>query len=83
MTVGVHCLFAIGCYLDRLRVARQSSLVGRPFRGHALEQRPCGVIPLPMGPFEVVLDFLLHDTCRSPGRPLPRAKGWLSRWSTG
>lgn len=71
LTVGVHCLFAAGCFLiacglpgDHLSLADHFVVV--------LLSSATGVLPLPMGPFEAVLEFFYMNV---PAAPLHIAAG--------
>jgi hypothetical protein len=57
MTVGVHSLFAIGCFLIASGLPGNHLSLANHFVVMPLASA-MGVIPLPIGPFEFVLDFL-------------------------
>ena len=57
MSIGVHSLFAVGCYLIARGLFEQFPSLGMQF---VIMPLGCAtqVIPLSFGPFEVMLDFL-------------------------
>ncbi len=57
MSVGVHSLFAVGLYLIAVGLFRHHLSLGEHFVVVPVSN-VASVIPLPMGPFEAVLDFL-------------------------
>jgi glycosyltransferase 2 family protein len=78
MTVGVHCLFATGCYLTACGLFDQhltNLSLSRHFvvipLGAAMQ-----VIPLPVGPTEAAL-FYLYPTVHLQGPPVTKAQGFL------
>ena len=80
MSIGVHSLFAVGCYLIARGLFEQFPSLGMQFvimpLGSATQ-----VIPLSFGPFEVMLDFL-YAQARTSRRWLPgKASSWP--WATG
>jgi hypothetical protein len=57
MTIGVHSLFACGCYLIARGLPGNYLSLGQHLVVMPLSAAT-GVLPLPLGPFEYVLDFL-------------------------
>jgi len=57
MTIGVHGSFAIGCYLIACGLPGNHLTLAEHFVVIPLSSAT-GVLPLPMGPFEYVLEFL-------------------------
>ena len=57
MSVGVHCLFATGIYLIARGLPGDVLSLGTHFVVSPLAA-VTGVLPIPMGPFELVLEFL-------------------------
>jgi hypothetical protein len=57
MTVGVHCFFAIGIFLIAQGLPGDVLSLGAHFIVWSLSAST-GVLPLPLGPFEFVLEFL-------------------------
>ena len=71
LTVGVHSFFAIGCYLIACGLPGNHLTLADHFVVMPLSSA-AGVLPLPMGPFEFVLDFLYTHV---PVAPPPIAAG--------
>jgi len=57
MSVGVHCLFAVGCYLIACGLPGQVLTLGSYFVIMPLSSA-ANVLPLPAGPLETAMEFL-------------------------
>jgi uncharacterized protein (TIRG00374 family) len=57
LSVGVHCSFAVGCWLIACGLPGNHLSLSEHFVVIPLSSA-AGVLPLPLGPFEAVLDFL-------------------------
>jgi uncharacterized protein (TIRG00374 family) len=57
LSVGVHCSFAVGCWLIACGLPGNHLSLSQHFVAIPLSSA-AGVLPLPLGPFEAVLDFL-------------------------
>jgi glycosyltransferase 2 family protein len=69
MTVCVHCSFAVGCYLIAVGLPGNHLSLADHFVVIPLSSA-MGVIPLPMGPFEAVLNyFYMHVPVVGPHIP--------------
>ena len=82
MTVGVHCLFAVGCYLIACGLPGNHLSLAEHFVVMPLSAAT-QVIPAADGPVRVRCSIISTRTCPWRGRPSPPAKGWSWRWSTG
>ncbi len=72
MSVVVHSLFTLGVYLIAHGLSEDAHTLGAHFAAVPLSSA-AGVIPLPLGPFEAVLDFLYAAI---PGRVrIPAGQG--------
>jgi glycosyltransferase 2 family protein len=74
MSVGVHCLIALSCYciacgLPGNRLSLANHFVVIPM------SNATGVIPLPFGPFEAVLDMLYQCVPTANGQPIAAGQG--------
>ena len=73
LTVGVHSSFAIGCYLIACGLPGNHLSLADHFVVMPLSSA-MGVLPLPMGPFEFVLDFL-YTNVPVAGPPIAAGQG--------
>ncbi len=65
MTVGVHCLFALGCFCIACGLPGNHLSVADHFVVVPLSSAT-GILPLPMGPFEAVLDYFYVNVSAPP-----------------
>jgi len=73
MSIGVHCCFAITCYLIACGLPGTHLSFAQHFVVMPLSA-VMGVVPLPMGPFEAVLDFL-YTHVPVPGPAIAAGQG--------
>lgn len=65
MTIGVHCLFALGCFFIACGLPGDHLSMANHFVVVPLSSAT-GVLPLPMGPFEAVLEFFYMNVPSAP-----------------
>jgi uncharacterized protein (TIRG00374 family) len=75
MTVGVHSFFAVGCYLIACGLPGNHLSLADHFVVMPLSSA-MGVLPLPVGPFEFVLD-LLYTHVPVVGPPIAAGQGLI------
>lgn len=73
MSVGVHCLFALGVYFIARGLPGDVLALGTHFVINPLSAAT-GAIPLPLGPFELVLEFL-YTHVPEPGVEIAKGQG--------
>lgn len=73
MSVGVHALFACGCYFIACGLPGNHLSLVQHFVVMPLSSA-AGVLPLPMGPFEFVLEYL-YTHVPVPGPPIAVGQG--------
>jgi hypothetical protein len=73
MSIGVHCTFAVGLYLIACGLPGNHLTLADHFVVIPVSN-VAGVLPLPMGPFEGVLD-LLYTLVPVSGPPITRGQG--------
>jgi hypothetical protein len=73
MSVGVHCLFVLGVYFIARGLPGDVLSLGAHFVINPLSAAT-GAIPLPLGPFEAVLEFL-YTHVPEPGIEIPKGQG--------
>jgi glycosyltransferase 2 family protein len=75
MSVAVHCSFAVGCYLIACGLPGNHLSLADHFVVMPLSAAT-QVIPLPLGPFEAVLDCL-YSHVPVAGEPIMKGQGLL------
>ena len=76
MSVGVHCMFTVGIFL----IASGLYEIVPSFRMHFVlspVSAATGVIPLPVGPFEAVLDYLYTKAPVAAGEVIKPGQGFV------
>ncbi len=75
-TVGVHSLFAVGCWLIACGLPGGHLSLGAHFVVMPLASA-MGVVPLAMGPLEIVLDFLYTQVSVAKGLAIIKGQGFV------